>query len=272
MTGPTDWLGIDVGWIYPAVDSDGDIYRWSKAAERQRQHYDMTIAGPVKVIRADGTISTRDSYDAGQLADVHARADEHHKVIRVHHIATSIIGKARRTDRGIALEDWHEFKTRRTAWTHVYNAIVKEAAKRGLPLRTTDRAWTSLTCPECDFIDRVNRPTRNQFRCGNCGHEGQADAIAAQNIRLRALHSDRLHDDRPAACANPACRDPEIFENGRCLRCYWYVRRQGRFPTAERIETLEIAESYREFIGLNQIPGWDERSAAARKLHLGVDR
>lgn len=271
MSEPSDWLGIDVGWVYPAVDSDGDIYRWSKAADRYRQRQDMTLAGTVKITRADGTTTTRDPYDAGQLADVHARADDHNKTIRVHHIAMSITGKARRTGRGIALEDWHEFAHRRTAWTHVYNAIVKQTAKQGLPLRTTDRAWTSLTCPECDFIDRINRPSRNHFRCGHCGHEGQADAIAAQNIRLRAVRTDRLHADRPAVCSNPACRNPDIFENGRCLRCYWYARRQGRFPTAERIETLELAESYREFCEQNKVPGWDERSAATR-LHHGVDR
>lgn len=252
---PEDWLGVDVGWVYPAVDSDGEVYRWAQRADRRRQRYNMTQAGPVKITKADGTTTTRNAYTADQLVDVHARGDEHYNSKRVHHIAMRITGKARSTDRGIALEDWASLKARRSAWIHVYNAIVKEAGKRGLPLRTTDRAWTSLTCPKCDFIDRVNRPNRGQFRCGHCGHEGQADAIAAQNIRLRALRLDRIHEDRQARCANPACRSTDVFEAGRCLRCYWYAKRQGRYPTAERIETLELAETYREFCRENDITG-----------------
>jgi len=261
MSDPADWLGVVVGWVYPAVDSDGEIYRWAQKADRRRQRHDLTIAGPVKITRADGTTITRDPYTADQVADVRARGDDQYNAIRVRNIAMRITGKARHTDRGIALEDWASLKARRSHWIHVYNAIVKEAGKRGLPLRTTDRAWTSLTCPECDFIDRINRPARGHFRCGHCGHEGHADAIAAQNIRLRALHNDRIHADRVAHCANPACRSLDIFENGRCLRCYWYVRRQGRYPTAERLEELEIAETYREFCEQNQIPILKERTS-----------
>lgn len=251
MNEPVDWLGVDVGWVYPAVDSDGTIYRWSKPAERAQQRRDMTAAGPVKITKADGTTRIRDPYTPAQLADLNTRADEQKVGLRMHIIAKRIISTAAKTSRGVALEDWEEVKRRRTAWVRVYTAVVKEAAARGVPLRTTDRAWTSLTCPECDFVDRVNRLQRDRFRCGNCGHQGQADTIAAQNIRLRALRLDRIHDDRTAACANPACRAPNVHQGGRCLRCFWFVRRYGRFPTKEQLNLLQMAENYPRFVQLN---------------------
>lgn len=258
MVEPTDWLGVDVGWVYPAVDSDGTIYRWAKADERH--HTTITPAGPVKITRADGTTLTRDPYDAGQLADINARARRNDDRLVVIQITNRIISKARRTDRGIALEDWETFKGRRSAWIHVYNSILKHADQRGVPVRAVNRAWTSLTCPECGFIDRVNRPDRGTFLCGHCGHTGQADHVAATNLRLKALHRRQVHLDRAAHCANPACRSPNLFRSGLCLRCTFFKQRCGRYPTAEQIGRLQEAADLHAFIALNDLPRCGEQA------------
>lgn len=251
MVEPTDWLGVDVGWVYPAADSDGDIYRWSKPAERA--HINVTIAGPCKITKADGTTITRDAYDAGQLADVYARGNRNNDRLRVNQLAKRVVGKARRTNRGIALESWETLKQRRSAWIDVHKAITYEASQRGVAVRMVNRAWTSLTCPECGFIDRENRPDRGSFRCTHCGHAGQADIIAAHNIRQRAVDHQQVERDQPGLCANPACRSPEIFQAGRCCRCYFWAYRKGKYPTAEELELIEVAANYREFVALNSL-------------------
>lgn len=252
MSEPLDWLGVDVGWVYPAVDSDGTIYRWARRSERQ--HTRAAIAGPVTITRADGITLTRDPYDGAQIADINARARRNEDRYLVTQIALRIVGRAKKTDRGVALEDWQTFKGRRTAWVQVYQTIIRQGDKQGVHVRDVNRAWTSLTCPECSFVDKVNRPDRGTFLCGHCGFTGQADHVAAINLRLRALHHYQVRTDRDARCANPACRSPEIFRAGRCLRCTFFKRRLGRYPTAEQIARLQPVDNYQDFADLNGLP------------------
>lgn len=47
---------------------------------------------------------------------------------------------------------------------------------------------TSRRCPECDHVDAANRPSQAAFRCVACGHEANADDVAAINI-ARAGHA-----------------------------------------------------------------------------------
>ena len=250
---PADWLGVDVGWIYPAVDSDGTIYRWAK--RRERFTVDVTLASPVIIRTADGDTIVRDPYTPAQLADINARAKRNDDRLIVHQIVNRIVGRACKTDRGIALEDWSTFKTRRSAWVDVYRAVIKVSDQRGVAVRTVNRAWTSLTCPVCAFVDKVNRPERGTFLCGHCGHTGQADHVAATNIRQRAVDGQQVNLDQAAHCANPACCNLELFRKGLCLRCTFYRQRQGRYPTAEQIARLEWAATYREFVRVNELDG-----------------
>lgn len=49
-------------------------------------------------------------------------------------------------------------------------------------------AWnTSITCPRCGHIDRRNRQSQSVFHCRGCGHHGDADVIASDNIGSRFL-------------------------------------------------------------------------------------
>lgn len=54
-------------------------------------------------------------------------------------------------------------------------------------LRTVPAWNTSITCPRCDQVDRRNRRTRDDFHCRSCGHAGDADLIASENILHRFL-------------------------------------------------------------------------------------
>jgi putative transposase len=52
----------------------------------------------------------------------------------------------------------------------------------GVTLVAVDPRDTSRTCPCCGLVDKRNRPTRDRFRCIDCGHEGSSDITAAVNI------------------------------------------------------------------------------------------
>ena len=55
-----------------------------------------------------------------------------------------------------------------------------------MPLKVVNSKNTSRKCPECQYIDKRNRKTQNQFECLQCGYKEMADYVAAVNIAARA--------------------------------------------------------------------------------------
>lgn len=53
---------------------------------------------------------------------------------------------------------------------------------RGHAFVQVEPAHTSQHCPHCEHTAAENRPSRDRFRCVKCGHEDEADFVAAQNI------------------------------------------------------------------------------------------
>lgn len=58
---------------------------------------------------------------------------------------------------------------------------------RGGQLIVVDPAHTSTTCNQCGFNHQDNRRSPDFFKCGQCGHQEQADINAAKNIRARGM-------------------------------------------------------------------------------------
>jgi IS605 OrfB family transposase len=59
-------------------------------------------------------------------------------------------------------------------------------AEKGIDTTTVNPAYTSQGCPRCGHIARGNR-NGLQFRCVACGHRGDADLTASENIRDRYI-------------------------------------------------------------------------------------
>jgi len=59
-------------------------------------------------------------------------------------------------------------------------------AEKGIGTEIVDPAYTSQGCPKCGHIARENR-SGLQFRCVACGHRGDADLTASENIRNRYI-------------------------------------------------------------------------------------
>ena len=56
---------------------------------------------------------------------------------------------------------------------------------------------TSQTCAECQWTDPENRRSQAGFRCVRCGHQANADANAAENIRRSGVKPRAREDESP---------------------------------------------------------------------------
>ena len=183
-----DWLGIDLGIVQLAVDSDGTVYTGADV-EQKRRHIQKRRRGLQKC----GTKGAKRRLR--KLAGRQARFQKHTN----HCIAKAVVMDAERTSRGIALEELKGIRQRVTArsnqrarlgnWGFAQlGAFVLYKAKRaGVPVVFVDPRYTSRECAACGCIDKKNRTNQATFRCVSCGHTANADSNAAINIRSRAL-------------------------------------------------------------------------------------
>lgn len=232
------YLGVDVGWVFPAADSDGNVYEWTKC---KVPDIHLARAGPVTVHKADGQTFVQAAYSRAEASTALARGDKD----KHRNVAQRIVTLAKRTNRTLVLENWMEFSRRKTAWVGMWSMIERVADRRNVPVTQVNRAYTSITCPRCGHKDRGNRETRDRFRCLVCDFSGHADVIAAMNIAAKAAGLFRMAEQR---CCNPACVDGVVWAAGLCSHCYHFRRNHGALPSKKDVRARKeepAAERYR---------------------------
>jgi len=183
----SDWLGVDLGIVSLAADSDGTTHSGTDI-ERIRDR----LARRKRGLQKCGTKAAKRRLR--QLAGREARFRRHTN----HCISKVIVKTAERTARGIALEDLTHIRKRVTArrsqrsrlhsWSFAQlRAFIAYKAKRaGVPIALVDPKHTSQACSCCGVIEGKNRPDQATFSCVSCGHSEPADTNAARNIRAKA--------------------------------------------------------------------------------------
>jgi IS605 OrfB family transposase len=184
-----DWLGVDLGIVSLASDSDGKSYSGAEV-ERKRQRHQKRRHGLQKC----GTKAAKRRLR--KLAGRQRRFQAHTN----HMVSKALVRDAERTGRGIGLENLTGIRARVTArggnqrarlgnWSFgQLGAFVSYKARlAGVPVCFVDPRNTSRECHVCGRIDKRNRPNQATFKCIGCGHEAHADTNAAANIRQRAL-------------------------------------------------------------------------------------
>jgi IS605 OrfB family transposase len=184
---PEDWLGVDLGIVNLAADSDGEAFGGGEVERNRRVH-----AHRRRNLQRKGTRAAKRKLC--RIAGQQARYQRHTN----HCLSKAIVQKAQRTGRGIALEDLSGIRGRVTArrrqrarlanWGfHQLATFVRyKAMLAGVPVMMVDPRNTSRQCSCCGVVDKVSRRTRGDFACTNCGHAEPADTNAARNIRARA--------------------------------------------------------------------------------------
>jgi len=185
---PEDFLGVDLGIVNIATDSDGTVHQGKSVQNVRFRHRKLRSK-----LQCKGTKSSR-----RRLKQLSGKERRFAKDVN-HVISKQLVRSAQDTGRGIALEDLTHIRDRVTArrsqraqlhsWSFAQlRAFVTYKAKRvGIPVVLVDPRNTSRTCPACGHIDKHNRPSQSVFSCVRCGFAGSADHIAAVNIRSRAV-------------------------------------------------------------------------------------
>ena len=185
---PTDVLGVDLGIVNLATDSDGTTYSGEAVEKVRRRHHRNR-----KRLQRKGTRGAKKRLRALSRRESDFRRHENHC------ISKAIVAKAKGTDRGIALEDLRGIRDRVTVrarqrarhggWAfHQLRAFVEYKSRlAGVPVVAVDPRNTSRTCTVCGHCEKGNRTDRDTFRCLHCDYSENADFNAARVLRVRGL-------------------------------------------------------------------------------------
>lgn len=182
----TDMLGVDLGIVNIATDSDGRVYSGAHLIGLRHRHRRLR-----QRLQRKGTRSAR------RLLKRRRQKERRLATAVNHTISKRIVADAQGTARGIALEDLAGIRQRVSArrpqratlhsWAfdQLRRFVAYKAQLAGVPVVYVEPRNTSRTCPKCGLVDKRNRISQAVFRCVGCGLAGHAETFAATNIRER---------------------------------------------------------------------------------------
>jgi putative transposase len=182
---PDGTLGVDLGIVNLATDSEGETFR-GEAVERNRKRH----AALRQRLQKRGTKNAKRHLK--NLSGQEARFKKNTN----HVISKRIVQKAKAKGQGIAIEDLRHIRTRtertvsrsqrsrHSSWSfgQLRLFLAYKAALAGVPLHTVDPRNTSKTCHVCGHCAKENRKSQASFCCVQCGYTDNADRNAAINI------------------------------------------------------------------------------------------
>ena len=179
----TNTLGVDLGMVNLATDSEGETFTGAKVHE-VRLHYQKRRAALQRV----GTRSAKRRLKKLSGRERRFMKDTNHK------ISKKLVHKAVHSRKALALEDLTGIRERTTvrrenryerhswAFFQLRMYIAYKAAWTGIEVKCVDPGNTSRTCSVCGHCAKANRQSQASFLCKQCGFCSNADVNAAINI------------------------------------------------------------------------------------------
>jgi putative transposase len=177
-------LGVDLGINRIATTSDGEPIS-GRSINRRRERYARTRAS----MQSKGTKGCKRALKRLSGKQARFTKDTNHK------LSKKIVGKAKKTDSYIVVEDLEGIRERTNhkgrrlrkmigGWSfyQLQSFIDYKASLEGIAVVKIDPAYSSKTCSECGVIGTRRK---HIFCCKSCGNIADADVNAARNIALR---------------------------------------------------------------------------------------
>jgi putative transposase len=185
---PTDVLGVDLGIVALATDSDG--HRYSGATVRGLR---------ARYAHLRRKLQKKQTSSARKLRRKRSKRERRFQHDVNHCIAKAVIQRAAQSGRAVAVEDLTHLTSRvkdrlkrsqrrtHSSWAYadLRAKIAYKGAMAGVVVVAVDPAHTSQTCSRCGHCERANRQAQAAFLCRQCGFAAHADGNAAANIRAR---------------------------------------------------------------------------------------
>jgi len=188
MQDPEGILGIDLGIVNIAVDSEGTFY-----SGKDIEVYRKKMLNRRKNLQKKGTKAAKRKLKTINKKQQRFQRDKNHC------ISKAIVEKAQRLHYSIKLEDLQgireSVKATKLTRTKIANwgfyqlkSFIEYKAKlKGILVELIDPKNTSRTCPKCTYVHKSNRRSQSEFKCKQCGFEANADLVASWNIRDKAV-------------------------------------------------------------------------------------
>lgn len=205
--GVRDFLGVDLGIVNLAADSDGEAYSGAAVEMVRRRHHRNR-----KRLQKKGTKGAKKRLR--KLSGREARFRRHQN----HRISKAIVANAKDTERGIVLEDLKGIRERTTVgrkqrarhsgWSffQLQSFVEYKAGLVGVPVILVDPRNTSRTCNRCGHCEKANRKNQAEFACRQCGYSANADLNAARNLRDLGLGRCKPPSELAGLLAQPESR------------------------------------------------------------------
>jgi len=179
-------LGVDLGIVNLAVDSDGERFNGKSVDDNRR-----------KFEHRRKNLQKRQTKSAKRKLKKISGKQKRFQSYTNHTISKHLVKKAQDTRRAIALEDLSGIReapvrrlqrSKHANWSfYQLRQFMSYKAKRaGIPVIFVDPKYTSQTCSICGCVDKANRRNQSVFLCVSCGYSANADTNAAVNISARA--------------------------------------------------------------------------------------
>ncbi len=184
---PTEFLGVDLGIVNLATDSDGTAHTGAAVEHVRRKH-----------ARQRRALQRRNTRGAKKKLKRIAQKESRFRRHENHCISKHIVQTAKDTARGIGVEELTHIRTRTTvrrtqrnrqggwAFAQLRGFVEYKAQLAGVPVVAVDARNTSRTCSRCGHCDKANRKSQAEFFCLHCHLSINADLNAARNIAFRA--------------------------------------------------------------------------------------
>ena len=183
---PTRFLGVDLGIVNIATDSDGNSYA-GEPIERVR----------TRTATARRTYQSTHTKNANRRLKKLAGKQARFQRWMNHALSKRLVAYAKDTKAVLVLEELTHIRDRMTVrktqrskrdnWSfrQLREFLTYKAQRSGVPLLFVDPRNSSRTCCRCGHVDKKNRKSQADFSCLRCGHKAHADLNAARNLATR---------------------------------------------------------------------------------------
>ena len=191
---PTGVLGVDLGLVNVATDSEGNRYT-GEPVKRVRRKYRRLR----QLLQPHKTRSARKHLQKTRRIESRFVRNENHR------IAKALVQRALDRQKALGVETLTGIRNRGNGLHRAFRAELNnwaflqlkqflhyKAKRVGVTVIEVDPRYSSQSCSKCQHCERANRKSQDTFCCVCCGYQANADYNAALNLAARATLSDGL--------------------------------------------------------------------------------